>query len=216
MLDQAIYVTTTNRRSAPITENGDLYTWGDNTYGQCGYTGEATFLTEPEKVMENVRMVWCDEIEQNAIWTDLANVNPNDYGTIRYDDTFVLTKDGKMYAAGTNIGTDSGRNTPYGEGEDDERSDENKCTTYSAKFLPIEVKEYVPESNPTEEYTGEKKIQIEGTIAARLAGWDGMCEEIFFGFFGVFFGKEFGGFFFQSRMEKQGEGGGAGRDIVDF
>ena len=48
-----------------------------------------TFLTEPEKVMENVRMVWCDEIEQNAIWTDLANVNPNDYGTTCYDDTFI-------------------------------------------------------------------------------------------------------------------------------
>jgi len=169
MLDQAIYVTTTNRRSAAITVNGDLYTWGDNTYGQCGYTGEKTFLTEPEKVMENVRMVWCDEIEQNAIWTDLANVNPNDYGTTCYDDTFVLTKDGKMYATGTNIGTDSKQNTPYGEGEDDERSDENKCTTYSAKFLPIEVKEYVPESNPTEEYTGEKKIQIEGTAAEGLA-----------------------------------------------
>ena len=169
MLDQAIYVTTTNRRSAAITANGDLYTWGDNTYAQCGYTGEKTFLTEPEKVMENVRMVWCDEIEQNAIWTDLANVNPNDYGTTCYDDTFILKKDGKIYAAGTNIGTDSKQNTPYGEGEDDERSDENKCTTYSAKFLPIEVKEYVPESNPTEEYTGEKKIQIEGTAAEGLA-----------------------------------------------
>ena len=142
MLDQAIYVTTTNRRSAAITANGDLYTWGDNTYGQCGYTGEKTFLTEPEKVMENVRMVWCDEIEQNAIWTDLANVNPNDYGTTCYDDTFILKKDGKIYAAGTNIGTE---------------------------FLPIEVKEYVPESNPTEEYTGEKKIQIEGTAAEELA-----------------------------------------------
>ena len=142
MLDQAIYVTTTNRRSAAITENGDLYTWGDNTYGQCGYTGEKTFLTEPEKVMENVRMVWCDEIEQNAIWTDLANVNPNDYGTTCYDDTFILKKDGKIYAAGTNIGTE---------------------------FLPIEVKEYVTESNPTEEYTGEKKIQIEGTAAEGLA-----------------------------------------------
>lgn len=34
MLDQVIYVTTTNRRSAAITANGDLYTWGDNTYGQ--------------------------------------------------------------------------------------------------------------------------------------------------------------------------------------
>lgn len=142
MLDQTIYVTTTNRRSAAITANGDLYTWGDNTYGQCGYTGEKTFLTEPEKVMENVRMVWCDEIEQNAIWTDLANVNPNDYGTTCYDDTFILKKDGKIYAAGTNIGTE---------------------------FLPIEVKEYVPESNPTEEYTGEKKIQIEGTAAEGLA-----------------------------------------------
>ncbi len=30
-------------------------------------------------------------------------------------------------------------------------------------------KEYVPESNPTEEYTGEKKIQIEGTAAEGLA-----------------------------------------------
>ena len=74
-----------------------------------------------------------------------------------------------MYAAGINIGTDSKQNTPYGEGEDDERSAENKWTTYSAKFLPIEVKEYVPESNPTEEYTGEKKIQIEGTAAEGLA-----------------------------------------------
>lgn len=169
MLDQAIYVTTANRHSAAITANGDLYTWGDNTYGQCGYTGEKTFLIEPEKVMENVRMVWCDEIEQNAVWTDLANVNPNDYGTTSYDDTFVLTKDGKMYAAGTNIGTDSKQNTPYGEGEDDERSDENKWTTYSTKFLPIEVKEYVFGSDPSEEYTGEKEIQIEGTAAEGLA-----------------------------------------------
>lgn len=105
-------------------------------------SGEKTFLTEPEKVMENVRMVWCDEIGQNSVWTDLANVNPNDYGTTCYDDTFILKKDGKIYAAGTNIGTE---------------------------FLPIEVKEYVPESNPTEEYTGEKKIQIEGTAAEGLA-----------------------------------------------
>ena len=169
MLDQAIYVTTANRRSAAITANGDLYTWGDNTYGQCGYTGEKTFLTEPERVMEQVRMVWCDEIEQNSAWTDLANVNPNDFGMTSYDDTFVLTKDGKMYAAGTNIGTDSKQNTPYGEGEDDERSDENKWTTYSAKFLPIEVKEYVFGSDPSEEYTGEKEIQIEGTAAEGLA-----------------------------------------------
>ena len=169
MLDQAIYVTTANRRSAAITANGDLYTWGDNTYGQCGYTGEKTFLTEPEKVVEHVRMVWCDEIEQNSAWTDLANVNPNDFGMTSYDDTFVLTKDGKMYAAGTNIGTDSKQNTSYGEGEDDEQSDENKWTTYSAKFLPIEVKEYVFESDPSEEYTGEKEIQIEGTAAEGLA-----------------------------------------------
>ena len=169
MLDQAIYVTTANRRSAAITANGDLYTWGDNTYGQCGYTGEKTFLTEPEKVVEHVRMVWCDEIEQNSAWTDLANVNPNDFGMTSYDDTFVLTKDGKMYAAGTNIGTDSKQNTSYGEGEDDERSDENKWTTYSAKFLSIEVKEYVFGSDPSEEYTGEKEIQIEGTAAEGLA-----------------------------------------------
>ena len=46
---------------------------------------------------------------------------------------------------------------------------ENKCTTYSAKFLPIEVKEYVFGSDPSEEYTGEKKIQIEGTAAEGLA-----------------------------------------------
>lgn len=169
MLDQAIYVTTANRRSAAITANGDLYTWGDNTYGQCGYTGEKTFLTEPEKVVEHVRMVWCDEIEQNSAWTDLANVNPNDFGMTSYDDTFVLTKDGKMYAAGTNIGTDSKQNTSYGEGEDDEQSDENKWTTYSAKFLSIEVKEYVFGSDPSEEYTGEKEIQIEGTAAEGLA-----------------------------------------------
>ena len=69
-----------------------------------------------------------------------------------------------MYAP-EQIGTDSA--DPYG-GEDDERSDEINVR-HIPQFLPIEVKEYVPESNPTEEYTGEKKIQIEGTAAEGLA-----------------------------------------------
>ncbi len=89
-------------------------------------------------------MVWCDEIEQNAIWTDLANVNPNDYGTTCYDDTFILKKDGKIYAAGTNIGTE---------------------------FLPIEVKKNMCRKaiRQKKSIPEKKKIQIEGTAAEGLA-----------------------------------------------
>lgn len=169
MLDQAIYVTTASGHVAAIKENGDLYTWGNNSCGQCGYTGGKSLLREPEKVMEQVRMVWCDDIEQNSAWKDLTCVNPDDYNATSYDNTFVLTKDGQLYGAGTNIGSEEKRNTPYGEGEDDERSDMDKWTRFSTKFLKIKVDEYVWNSNPSEVYTGEKEIQIEGTAAEGLA-----------------------------------------------
>lgn len=78
VLENCVYVDISAWNGAAITENGDLYMWGLNIFGQCGVAKSENvhdFVWAPEKVLENVSMVWLEAIRQNddGIDTELEN-----------------------------------------------------------------------------------------------------------------------------------------------
>ena len=97
MLDDAIYVTCGSFCMAAIKENGTLWTWGNNTFGSCGYDSKnQDFIEEPVKVLDDVKMVWMDEVR-------FENSKPYTEEDDEYDytyDTFAEKKDGSLYACG--------------------------------------------------------------------------------------------------------------------
>lgn len=110
VLENCVYVDISAWNGAAITENGDLYMWGLNIFGQCGVAKSENvhdFVWAPEKVLENVSMVWLEAIRQNddGIDTELENLN---WAVHSYTfDNFALLQDGTLLAAGENLGKDS-------------------------------------------------------------------------------------------------------------
>lgn len=55
VLENCVYVDISAWNGAAITENGDLYMWGLNIFGQCGVAKSENvhdFVWAPEKVLE--------------------------------------------------------------------------------------------------------------------------------------------------------------------
>ena len=110
VLENCVYVDISAWNGAAITENGDLYMWGLNIFGQCGVAKSENvhdFVWAPEKVLENVSMVWLEAIRQNddGIDTELENLN---WAVHSYTfDNFALLQDGTLLATGENLGKDS-------------------------------------------------------------------------------------------------------------
>lgn len=110
VLENCVYVDISAWNGAAITENGDLYMWGLNIFGQCGVAKSENvhdFVWAPEKVLENVSMVWLEAIRQNddGIDTELENLS---WAVHSYTfDNFALLQDGTLLAAGENLGKDS-------------------------------------------------------------------------------------------------------------
>ena len=69
--------------SAAITENGDLYLWGNNGYGQLG-DGSTERSLEPKKVMEHMKQVSLGKYHSAAISEngDLYLWGNNEYGQL--------------------------------------------------------------------------------------------------------------------------------------
>lgn len=110
VLENCVYVDISAWNGAAITETGDLYMWGLNIFGQCGVAKSENvhdFVWAPQKVLENVSMVWLEAIRQNddGIDTELENFS---WAVHSYTfDNFALLQDGTLLAAGENLGKDS-------------------------------------------------------------------------------------------------------------
>ena len=144
VLENCVYVDISAWNGAAITENGDLYMWGLNIFGQCGVVkGENVhdFVWAPEKVLENVSMVWLEAIRQNddGIDTELENLS---WAVHSYTfDNFALLQDGTLLAAGENLGKDSVTTVVDG--------DLNQAGSHRASFgfVPVRAVVYSTEYN---------------------------------------------------------------------
>lgn len=114
MLDNAIYVTSGSFGAAAIKEDGTLWTWGNNTFGSCGYdSGGKDFVEDPVKVLEDVKMVWMDEVSFDSIEEQInyGYVNPSKchYTYV----TFVEKKDGSLWACGYEVEGEGSKSWTY-------------------------------------------------------------------------------------------------------
>ena len=135
ILKYCIYATTGDWSGAAIGQNGELYTWGLNIFGECGteVTGD-DYLRTPTKVLDNVRMVWPEKMSFGSIEEELPEIGR--YDTTYYFNMFVQLQDGTMMAAGENLGDKEKTiaitgDLPY-----------SSTHAYSDTFVPIAVEEF--------------------------------------------------------------------------
>ena len=144
VLENCVYVDISAWNGAAITENGDLYMWGLNIFGQCGVVKSENvhdFVWAPQKVLENVSMVWLEAIRQNddGIDTELENLN---WAVHSYTfDNFALLQDGTLLAAGENLGKDSVTTVVDGD------LDQAGSHRASFGFVPVRAAVYSTEYN---------------------------------------------------------------------
>lgn len=144
VLENCVYVDISAWNGAAITENGDLYMWGLNIFGQCGVAKSENvhdFVWAPEKVLENVSMVWLEAIRQNddGIDTELENFS---WAVHSYTfDNFALLQDGTILAAGENLGKDSVTTVVDGD------LDQAGSHRASFEFVPVRAVVYSTEYN---------------------------------------------------------------------
>lgn len=147
MLDHAIYVTCGQFCMAAIKEDGTLWTWGNNTFGSCGYdSGDQGFIEEPVMVLEDVKMVWMDEIRFDTIEKTVCDGYISPYRCQYPYVTFVEKKDGSVYACGYEVEGEGSKSWTYLLYGDILRTDEDPdfppvTVTYSDVFQRISIKE---------------------------------------------------------------------------
>lgn len=142
ILDNCIYATTGDWTGAAITEKGDLYTWGLNIFGECGTpVTEDDFVRTPVKVLENVKMVWPENIRVDDTQDYYSDFVSRDfvYGL----NTFVELRSHTIMAAGENLGDKISVTEVTGDTEN------SVSHTYSDTFVPVNLVEY-PEAGKRE------------------------------------------------------------------
>ena len=135
ILEHCIYATTGDWSGAAIGQNGELYTWGLNIFGECGteVTGD-DYLRTPTKVLDHVRMVWPEKISFDSTEEDLLEIGR--YDTTYLFNMFVQMQDGTMMAAGANLGDKEKTIAITGD------LPEPSTSVYSDTFVPIAVEEF--------------------------------------------------------------------------
>ena len=151
MLDDCIYVATGDYVGAAITEKGELYTWGSNIYGQCGVTvsDEDDFVRKPQKVLENVKMVWL----QNILFNSPKGIGDCLYEVDHIYNTFAELTNGTIVACGKNIGEKTKTTDVTGD------LVETHSHIYSDVFLPVELVEYQEEDKEQEVFVGVDVVE---------------------------------------------------------
>ena len=128
-------------RYAVITKDNELYMWGYNKWGECGTASDEYFVSEPTKVLDDVVMVWLDELRFDSP-KDQAQTPDEVYKYRYYNNTFVLLENRQFAACGKGIGQYE-RIEDNGWQYDKETEDygSKEIISYSPEFLYIEVRE---------------------------------------------------------------------------
>lgn len=140
ILDNCIYVTTGDTTGAAIGQDGSLYTWGLNIFGECGVEVTSDdFLRTPKKVLDNVRMVWPEKIYFDSYEEDIPD--SASYRTTYPFNIFALLNDKTVVAAGKNLGNLEKTIAVTGD------LIQTTSHIYSDTFLPVTLEEYDAEKD---------------------------------------------------------------------
>lgn len=141
ILDHCIYATTGNNTGAAITEKGELYTWGFNIFGECGVevSERDDYVREPQKVLDQVKMVWPEQIGINSAEKEIPEIARQD-STYPYN-LFVELENGAITACGEGLGNQ----TKTIAVTNDMVEETSYC--YSEEFVPVILRQYSEEYN---------------------------------------------------------------------
>ena len=133
VLEGCVYATVGNNTAAAITADGALYTWGLNVFGQCGCPVTSDdYVRQPQKVLENVHMVWPEKIEYSSTFDSFAS-SGNTLSNYPYN-TFAQLESGDMLAAGLGLGEKEKTTAISGD------LPAQSTYIYSDTFVPIRLK----------------------------------------------------------------------------
>ena len=78
-------------------------TWGNNTFGSCGYDSKnKDFIENPVKVLDEVKMVWIDQVSFNSSNTRFSlGIDPYECNYTYV--TFVEKSDNSLWACGYGV-----------------------------------------------------------------------------------------------------------------
>lgn len=135
ILEDCKYVTTGNTTGAAISTANELYTWGLNIFGECGTTvSKDDYLRQPQKVLDNVKMVWPEQITFNSEEDEIPDRAQSE--TTYIFNTFALLNDGTIMAVGRGLGDKEKTIAITGDLEFE------TTHTYSDIFVPVALAEY--------------------------------------------------------------------------
>lgn len=101
VLDDAVFITGGIYNHAALLSDGSVWTWGYNYSGNCGVEKKA-IVTRPEKVAEDVIMVWTGSTKYNIDCTDIAEFE-GEYERM-LENTIIQKRDGSYWICGANVG----------------------------------------------------------------------------------------------------------------
>lgn len=135
ILENCIYVTTGSVTGAAISAEGSLYTWGRNLLGECGTpVTDDEFVRTPQKVLDDVRMVWVEEIAGNSKAQEIARIGR--YDTNYHFNLFAQRTDGTIVGVGKDLGAQERIIHVTGDLE------KTSVQVYSDTFVPIALEVY--------------------------------------------------------------------------
>ena len=135
ILENCIYVTTGSVTGAAISAEGSLYTWGRNLLGECGTpVTDDEFVRTPQKVLDDVRMVWVEEIAGNSKAQEIARIGR--YDTNYHFNLFAQRTDGTIVGVGKDLGAQERIIHVTGDLE------KKRVQVYSDTFVPVALEVY--------------------------------------------------------------------------
>lgn len=135
ILDNCIYVSSGSNTAGAITKKGELYTWGDNLFGECGQGTGIPIMAKPQKAASNVKMVWFEKLELNTPWKEAVPIDTRIDSSLDYNNTFIEKTNGEILVCGKDVSEEY--HIPL---QGDEVSGRSEPTFFSTDFSPCEIK----------------------------------------------------------------------------